>query len=56
MQFFTADRIATLSTAILLDNLEGFAKQQANTNVREFQIRNANVIALIKAELQKRAA
>jgi hypothetical protein len=56
MQFFTADRIATLSTAILLDNLVDFGKHQAKTNVREYQIRYANIIALIKAELQKRAA
>ena len=56
MQFFTADRIATLSTPVLLDNLVDFGKQQAKTNNFNLQVRNANVIAMLKHELAKRAA
>ena len=56
MQFFTADRIATLSTNLLLDNLVDFSKQQAKTNNSNLQIRNANVIAMLKAELASRTA
>lgn len=56
MQFFTADRIATLSTDLLLDNLVDFSKQQAKTNNSNLQIRNANVIAMLKAELASRIA
>ena len=56
MQFFTADRIATLSTAILLDNLVDFSKQQAKTTKLEFRVRNENIIAMIKHELNTRAA
>ena len=52
MQFFTADRIATLSTSVLLDNLVDFSKQQAKTAKFKFQVRNQNVIA----ELAKRSA
>ena len=55
MQFFTADRIATLSTPVLLDNLVDFSKQQAKTTKSEFQVRNENVISMLKAELAKRA-
>ena len=56
MNFFTADRIATLSTPILLDTLIDFSKQQAKTTKLEFQVRNENVIAMIKHELNTRAA
>ena len=55
MQFFTAERIATLSTPMLLDNLCDFAAQNAKTTRFELQVRNANVIAMIKAELASRA-
>ena len=56
MQFFTAQRIANLSTAVLLDQLVDFGKQQAKTTRPELRARNADVIAMLKAELAGRAA
>ena len=56
MQFFSAQRIASLSTAVLLDQLVDFGKQQAKTTRPELQARNADVIAMLKAELAGRAA
>ena len=55
MNFFTADRIATLSTPLLLDTLCDFAVQNSKTTKLEFQKRNAEIITMIKAELTTRA-
>lgn len=55
MQFFTAARIATLSTEILLDQLCDFAAQGAKFRSPELRAKNAQIVALLKAELASRA-
>ena len=54
MQFFTADRIATLSTEILLDNLCDFSAQAARTKNPQTAERNREIIQLIKTEIASR--
>jgi uncharacterized membrane protein (DUF485 family) len=56
MEFWTTDRIATLSTYVLLDNLVDFSKQLAKTKTASRQLRIASIIGLIKMELSDRAA
>lgn len=57
MEFFTAQRIATLSTEVLLDNLCDFVAQAARMSpdspARTSSIAKAH---LIKTELTRRAA
>ena len=56
-QVFTAERIATLSTPVLLDNLCDFVQQAARMRPDSSYRTRATAIAhLIKAELSKRAA
>ena len=54
MQFFTADRIATLSTEILLDNLCDFSAQAARMKNPKAAARSKEIIALIKTEIASR--
>lgn len=54
MQFFTAERIATLSTPVLLDNLCDFSAQAARTKNPQTAARNKEIITLIKTEIASR--
>tara|TARA_Y100000310_G_scaffold284239_1_gene306901 strand:- start:45 stop:212 length:168 start_codon:yes stop_codon:yes gene_type:complete len=55
MNFWTADRCKTLSTEILLDNLNDFLKQAQNTKNAATRGRNLEVASMINAEVASRA-
>jgi len=54
MNFFTAERISTLSTEILLDNLCDFSAQAARMKTAQAAARSKEIISLIKAEIASR--
>ena len=54
MNFFTADRCKTLSTELLLSNLEDFLKAAQNTKNTKSRARNLELATLINAELSTR--
>ena len=56
MEFWTTNRIATLSTYVLLDNLVDFSKQLAKTKLANQRLRIESIIDSIKMELSSRAA
>lgn len=54
MNFFTAERISTLSTEILLDNLCDFSAQAARMKNAAAAARSKEIISLIKTEIASR--
>lgn len=54
MNFFTAERISTLSTEMLLDQLCDFSAQAARMKTAEAAARSKEIIALIKTEIASR--
>ena len=54
MNFFTAERISTLSTEMLLDQLCDFSAQAARMKTAEAAARSEEIIALIKTEIASR--
>lgn len=54
MNFFTADRCKTLSTELLLSNLEDFLKAAQATKNNKIRTRQLELATMINAELATR--